>query len=216
MGPWCRTRFAWYLGEMNSLRGCCSFRDFWRKPCAMATESKPIELGTSCPDFNLPGVDGNKHDRKSYEKSKILVVAFTCNHCPYVQAYESRLKDLVKDFQSRGVSFVCINANDSNAYPEDSFENMKKRAKEYSFNFDYLRDDSQEVARDFNAACTPEFYVYDEKRKLRYHGRLDDNQKEPSAVKSRFLKEAIEDLLSGKAPRTQQTAALGCSIKWKS
>ncbi|MDB5038848.1 MAG: Thioredoxin-like protein [Bacteriovoracaceae bacterium] len=181
----------------------------------MPTESKPIQLNTPCPSFNLPGVDGKNHDLKSYEKSKILVVGFTCNHCPYVQAYESRLKDLAQDFQTKGVSFVCINSNDAEAYPDDSFEMMKKRAKELAFNFDYLRDETQEAAKKFNAACTPEFYVYDEKRNLRYHGRLDDNYKDPQAVKTRYLKDALEDLLSSKAPRAPQTAAIGCSIKWR-
>jgi thiol-disulfide isomerase/thioredoxin len=181
----------------------------------MPTESKPIELNTSCPDFHLPGVDGKNHDLKSYASSPVLVVGFTCNHCPYVQAYEGRLKDLAREYVPKNVAFVCINANDATAYPDDSFEMMKIRAKDLNFNFDYLHDSSQDVARKFNAACTPEFYVYDRERKLRYHGRLDDNHKDPKAVKASYLRDAIEDLLQGKAPRVSQTAAMGCSIKWK-
>jgi peroxiredoxin len=180
----------------------------------MATESKPIELNTTCPDFSLQGVDGKTRDLKSYSSAKVLVVAFTCNHCPYVQAYEERIKSLVAAFRTQGVAFVCINANNDQSHPEDSFIEMKKRAEKLKFNFDYLRDETQEVARDFNAACTPEFYVYDQSRRLRYHGRLDDNHKDASAVKFTFLKDAIEDLLQGKPPRVAQTAAMGCSIKW--
>jgi peroxiredoxin len=181
----------------------------------MAVESKPIELGVSCPNFDLPGTDGRNHSLKDFSESKVLVVGMTCNHCPYVQAYESRLISLVAQLKSQSVSFVCINANDSDAYPEDSFEEMKKRAQTLGFNFTYLRDDSQEVAKAFNAACTPEFYIYDSARKLRYHGRLDDSSKNPDQVKTTFLKDVIEDLLKGDSPRHQPTAALGCSIKWK-
>ncbi|MBN8554250.1 MAG: thioredoxin family protein [Deltaproteobacteria bacterium] len=181
----------------------------------MATESKPIELGVSCANFNLPGVDGKNHSLNDYQSSKVLVIAFTCNHCPYVQAYESRLNDLAQNYKSKGVSFVAINANDSQSHPDDSFPKMKERAKTLNFHFDYLHDESQAVAKSFNAACTPEFYVYDQQRKLRYHGRLDDNQKDIASVKKTYLKDAIEDLLVGKDPRETQTSAIGCSIKWK-
>ncbi len=181
----------------------------------MPTETKPIELNVPCPDFSLLGVDNKKHSRDDYKASPVLVVAFSCNHCPYVQAYEPRLIDLAAHFKSKNVSFVCINSNDDQSHPEDSFPEMQKRAAQLKFNFDYLRDDTQDVARTFNAACTPEFYVYDSGRKLQYHGRLDDNHKDPSAAKHRYLKDAIDDLLSGKTPRQQQTAAMGCSIKWK-
>lgn len=181
----------------------------------MPTESKPIQLDTSAPDFNLPGVDGKSHALKDYARAKILVVAFTCNHCPYVQAYEGRLISLAAEFKERGVAFVAINSNDDRAYPDDSFSKMKERAKQLNFNFDYLRDESQVVARAFNAACTPEFYVYDGDRKLKYHGRIDDNHKDPASVKQTYLKDALEDLLNSKTPRIQQTAAMGCSIKWK-
>lgn len=181
----------------------------------MPTETKPIELNTKCPDFDLPGVDGKNHSLKSYADNKILVVGFTCNHCPYVKAYESRLNELAKEFQSKGVAFVCINSNDSATYPDDSFDNMKKRAEDLGFVFDYLRDESQEVARAFNAACTPEFYVYGEDRKLKYHGRIDDNYQDEAAVKEHYMRDALNDLLSGSEPANPQTSAIGCSIKWK-
>ena len=181
----------------------------------MPTESQPIELNIPAPKFNLPGVDGKMHSLESYQAAKILVVGFTCNHCPYVQAYEARLIELCDQFQNRGVAFVCINSNDDVAYPDDSFANMEKRAKLLKFNFDYLRDESQRVAKDFNAACTPEFYVYDQQRMLRYHGRLDDNHKDPISVKHAYLRDAIDQLLISKNPATAQTAAIGCGIKWK-
>jgi len=181
----------------------------------MATESKPIEMNTLLPDFSVLATDGHTYSAKSFERAKVLVVGFTCNHCPYVQAYEQRLVQLVKDFASRGVDFLCINSNDDKAYPDDSFEKMKERYKSQSFNFIYARDESQNIAKVFNAACTPEFYVYDESRRLQYHGRLDDNHKDPAQVKVTFLRNAIEDLLSKRQVQTAQTAALGCSIKWK-
>jgi len=181
----------------------------------MPTESKPIELGTPCPSFDLLAVDGKRYTRESFAHSKLMVVAFTCNHCPYVQAYEQRLMNLVKAFSPKGVSFIGINANDSKSYPEDSYDGMKERAKKLGFNFHYLWDESQTVAKSFNAACTPEFYVYDADRKLRYHGRLDDNHKDPSAVKERYLESALGALLADQPILTTQTAAMGCSIKWK-
>jgi len=180
----------------------------------MATESKPIELGTSCPDFQLPATDGTTKSLAGYDGA-VLVVGFTCNHCPYVKAYEDRLNALSKSYDSKPVSFVCISANDAVNYPEDSFDEMKRRAQEKEFHFDYLYDETQEVARRFNAACTPEFYVYDLDRKLRYHGRLDDSTHEPEKVKETYLKNAIDDLLGGKSPRLSQTSAIGCGIKWK-
>jgi thiol-disulfide isomerase/thioredoxin len=160
-------------------------------------------------------VDGRTYSLSDFGKSRILVVGFTCNHCPYVQAYESRLNALANEFQPKGVAFVCINANDDKAYPEDSFLKMKERAKQLGFNFVYLRDEAQSTAKAFNAACTPEFYIYDESRKLKYHGRLDDNHKDASAVKATYMRDAIEDLLASKPIRIAQTSAIGCSIKWK-
>jgi len=181
----------------------------------MATESKPVELGLICPDFELPGVDGKSHSLQSYASKKVLVVGFTCNHCPYVQAYEERLNALAKEYARRSVAFVCINANDDKAYPEDSFEKMKERAKTKEFAFDYLRDETQEIAHAFNAACTPEFYIYDQNRKLCYHGRLDNNHQDAITVKQHYMKDALDDLLAERPLRLSQSNAIGCSIKWK-
>ncbi len=181
----------------------------------MPTETKPIELQTPCPSFNLPSVDGSQKNLASYAEKEVLVVGFSCNHCPYVKAYEERLNALAKEYLSKGVGFLCINSNNDQSHPDDSFENMKKNASEKGFVFDYLRDDSQDVAKAFNAACTPEFYIYDQERKLRYHGRIDDNYEDASSVKETYMKDALEDLLANQPLRLDQTSAIGCSIKWK-
>lgn len=181
----------------------------------MPTESKPIQLGISCPDFELKGTDDKSHSLRSYSSSKVLVVGFTCNHCPYVKAYEDRINALAKNYQGREVSIVCINSNDAVNYPEDSFDAMKSRAREKGFVFDYLHDETQAIAKAFNAACTPEFYVFDPERKLRYHGRLDDNTHEAQNVKEHFLQNAIESILNSSPIKVEKTHALGCSIKWK-
>lgn len=174
-----------------------------------------IELGSACPDFELPSTRGESKSLKSYEGKKLLLIGFTCNHCPYVQAYEERLNHLTKLFRDRGVAVACINSNDAENYPDDSFEKMKERALEKGFAFDYLRDEDQSVAKAFDAACTPEFYLYNSSRRLVYHGRIDDNMKEPESVKENYLQNAIEDLLAGQPVRKPQTSAIGCSIKWK-
>ena len=181
----------------------------------MAIESKTLEVGNYCPDFDLPGVDGKKHKLSDYADAKVFVVGITCNHCPYVQAYEGRFNKLANMYKEKGVSFICINPNDEKTHPGDSFENMKQRAEEHSFAFDYLRDETQEVARSFLAECTPEFFVYDQNKKLQYHGKLDDNHKDETAVSKTFLKDAIDSLLEGNLPKVTEFPAMGCSIKWR-
>lgn len=183
----------------------------------MATPSKDnckLRLGDPAPDFRLPAVDGREYSLDSFKDKNTLVVFFTCNHCPYVQGWDDRIIALQKDFGPKGVQFVGINANETVHYPEDSFEKMKARAQEKGFNWVYLRDESQEAARAFDAACTPEFYVFDAARKLRYHGRLDDNHKDPKAVTSHDLKNALGDLVAGRDVRSPLSPAMGCSIKW--
>ena len=173
-----------------------------------------LETGAKLPDFNLPGVDGKNHSPGLFQNSSILVVMFTCNHCPYVQAYENRLINLQKEYKDKGVSFIAINVNDEINYPEDSFENMKKRAKEKNYNFPYLRDKSQETAKTFGASFTPEIFVFDQERTLQYHGRIDDNWQEPDKVTKQNLKEAIEAILTNKPIERRETQAIGCTVKW--
>ena len=183
----------------------------------MATESKfdcQLKIGAMAPDFDLPGVDGKRYNLGCFADQKILIVLFTCNHCPYAQAYEDRLIQIQKDYERRGVQLVAINANDEKNYPEDRLDMMVVRAKEQGFNFPYLRDADQSVARAYDAACTPEAYAFDQGGALRYHGRIDDNWQNPKQVKSHDLRNALDDLLAHRPVRAPLTHALGCSIKW--
>lgn len=165
--------------------------------------------------FNLPGVDGKNYSVESFKDADILVVIFTCNHCPYARAAWPLLIDLYKDFKDKKVDFVAINPNDETAYPEDSFEVMKEKTREWGIPFPYLRDESQEIAKKYDARCTPDIYVFDKDRKLVYRGRLNDNWQEPEKVTSHDLKDAIEALLRGEQPKQPQFPSMGCSIKWK-
>jgi peroxiredoxin len=170
-----------------------------------------LELGAQAPDFKLPGVDGKTLSLADFKDKKALCVIFSCNHCPYVQAYEGRMIELQKKY---GV-LVAINSNDATGYPEDSFDNMKKRAKEQGLNFPYLRDEDQSVAKAFGAQRTPHIFLFDAERKLAYLGRIDDNYKDASAVKAHELSDAIEDVLAARPVKVPETFAVGCTIKWK-
>ncbi len=176
----------------------------------------PMETGAVAPDFkNVRGVDGQIHSLSEYANSPILVVVFSCNHCPYVQAYEDRLISLQQEFKNRGVQFIAINSNDASTHPDDSFENMKKRALEKKFNFPYLRDESQDVAKAYRASHTPHLFVFDKDRRLRYTGKIDDNWQNPSQVRERYLYDALVALTEGRLPKEPATFAIGCTIKWK-
>jgi peroxiredoxin len=172
------------------------------------------ELGAKAPDFSLMGVDGKRHSLQDYEKSSVLVVMFICNHCPYVQAIESRLIHLANEMLEKNVTFIGINSNDQVRYPDDDFEHMKIRAKEKQYPFDYLTDDTQSVAKAYGAVCTPDIYVFNKARELCYRGRLDDSPRNRAAVKSEDLKKAIEAVLDDKPVSAPQHASMGCSIKW--
>ena len=173
-----------------------------------------MNVGDNAIDFDLPGVDGNNHPLSGF-KSKVLVVIFTCNHCPYAKAYQDRIMSIQKEFESHGVQIVAINPNDDENYPEDGFEKMIERSKEAGFNFPYLRDETQKVAKAYGARVTPDVFVFDENRKLRYRGRIDDNWKDPGSVKSFDLKNAINDILDEKEVEVKEAQAMGCSVKWK-
>ena len=181
----------------------------------MAIESKEIELGSSCPPFRLPSVAGGTVAVEDFKDVPVFGVFFSCNHCPYAKAVEGRLIELDKDYRDRGFRFVVISVNDAASYPEDSFENMKKRASERGYPFPYLYNEDQSVARAFGAVCTPDLYVFDQSRKLAYHGRLDDSPMDAAKVKRRELREAVDALLAGKKPSPAQNPSIGCSIKWK-
>ena len=178
--------------------------------------SEKKTLGSLAPDFSLKGVDGKSYSLKDFEKSKVLVVMFICNHCPYVQAIEDRIIALQRHFDDQSVRLVGICSNDSTNYPDDSFENLKKRWETKKYSFPYLVDETQQTAKDYGAVCTPDLYVFDQNRQLAYHGRLDDNWQDPKKVTKEDLKEAVQFLLQGKKPASDQTSSMGCSIKWKS
>lgn len=173
-----------------------------------------LKIGSKIPNFNLPGIDGKSYSPSTFQDSKVLIVIFTCNHCPYVKAYEDRLINLQKEFLDKAVRFIAINSNDEINYPEDSFENMVKRAKEKGYNFPYLRDKTQETAKIFGASHTPEIFVFNQNRTLQYHGGIDDSWKEPNKVTKKYLKNAIEAILSDKPIENTNTQAIGCTVKW--
>jgi peroxiredoxin len=177
------------------------------------TYSQPKDLGTPAPAFCLSGTDGNTYCLKDFDEAKAVVVVFTCNHCPYAQAIRPRLIALHDFYDELGVQFVAINPNDEAAYPEDSMERMKE--ERYDYPFPYLRDEDQTTARAYGAACTPDVFVYDERRQLAYHGRVDDNWKEPEQVTQEDLRDALDDLLNNERPPEEQHPAMGCSVKWK-
>lgn len=172
------------------------------------------DLGNDCPDFKLPGVDGKVYSLGDFPQGTPLVVTFICNHCPYVKAIEDRLIQLGTDLKKLNVPMVAICSNDSQSHPEDSFENLKKRATEKNYSFIYLHDQTQEIAHKFGAVCTPDYFVYDKNHKLAYRGRLDDSWKDASKVTKRELYEAVQTLLKDQKVSEEQTASMGCSIKW--
>jgi len=176
---------------------------------------KKLEIGQRAPDFTLPGVDGKDHSLAQYKDRKAVVVVFACNHCPYVQAYDERLLSIVRDYEPKGVQFIAINANDEAGYPEDSFDNMVKRAKQRGYTFPYLRDDTQRIARAYGAEYTPEVFVLNSKFAVRYIGRIDDNWQHPDKVKTHNLRDALDAVLAHKKIENPITHAIGCTIKWK-
>jgi len=178
------------------------------------THTPPIEKKELAPDFQLLGLDGKTYSLSDFKNNKPLVVMFICNHCPYVKAIEDRLITLGHDLKAQGVHVVGICSNDSVNYPDDSFENLKKRAQEKNYSFTYLHDADQSVAKKFGAVCTPDFFVYNSKLELTYRGRLDDSWKDPSLVTKRELFEAVQELLVSDTLKSTQTPSMGCSIKW--
>lgn len=177
--------------------------------------SKGMPIGTPAPPFSLPGVDGKSWSLGSFSDAEILVVVFTCNHCPYAKASEDRLIEIQDDYRDQGVRLVAINPNDDRKYPDDSFASMKERAADKGFNFPYLRDEGQEVARAYDAACTPDIFVFGRDRKLIYNGRIDDNWQHPELVKRRDLRAVLDAALKGKTVGFEHVPSMGCSIKWK-
>ena len=178
-------------------------------------ESKAINLGAAAPEFSLPDTDGELVALDHFGDAKAYVVMFICNHCPYVQAIEDRLIELGRAFAPKGAAFFGIMSNDAVRYPDDRPDKMRERVLTKGYSFPYLYDESQEVARAYGAVCTPDIFVFDGERKLAYHGRIDDNWKDASAVTRRDLEDALKALLSGDKPSDEQYPTIGCSMKWK-
>lgn len=194
----------------------CQFRVF-------AADPTPLEIGARAPAFSLPGTDGKTWSLKDFASSRVLVIIFTCNHCPTAQAYEDRMKQLVIDYKGKGVAIVAISPNDPQAvtlgemgYTDvgDTFEEMKIRAKHKGFNFPYLYDgETSKVSMQYGPQATPHVFIFDEARKLRYSGRIDDGEK-PGTAQTHDTRNAIEALLAGKPVPVEKTKTFGCSIKW--
>ena len=178
----------------------------------MATDT--LKIGSKAPDFNLPATDGKKYSLETFAGKKAIVVVFSCNHCPYVQAYEDRIIEIQNNY-SKDVRVIAISSNEDVNYPEDSFENMKVHAEMKKFNFPYLHDETQNVAKAYGATHTPEIFLFDKEMKMVFHGKIDDNWQEPQNVKSKYLRNAIDELLSGKQISVPETFTIGCTIKWK-
>ncbi len=165
--------------------------------------------------FSLPATDGTMVSPDQYVNTPVLGVVFWCNHCPYVKAWEDRMIALQREYAGRGVQFLLINSNDPAAYPDDAPEAMRARARDKKYPFPYLFDESQQVAKQFGATRTPEVFLFDRGRTLRYHGAPDDNFEDPGAVTAQFLRDATDALLAGRDLATATTPPKGCSIKWK-
>ncbi len=179
------------------------------------TYSTMMELGTMAPDFSLPGTDGQLWRRDDAKGTRGTLIVFTCNHCPYAKAVEDRLIAIGRDYQPRGIGIVLINSNDAENYPEDSFDKMKERAAARNYPFPYLFDESQDVARAYHAACTPDPFLFDRHLRLYYRGRIDDNWQEPDKVRRHDLRDALDLLLADKPAPVEQLPSMGCNIKWK-
>jgi len=180
------------------------------------TPSLMVELGTKAPEFNLINVDNSFISLKDFDQSKFLLVSFICNHCPYVIHINSEIVKLSNDYKGQGLSFVAISSNDVENYPDDSPDKMKIIAKENKYEFPYLYDETQEVAKAYNAACTPDFFLYNENRELVYRGQLDASRPGNDVpLSGSDLRKAIDALINNSEIPKKQIPSVGCNIKWK-
>lgn len=179
----------------------------------VAVESQMLPLGTEAPAFSLPDPDGKQHSLA--KDANAYLVMFICNHCPFVKHVREELARIGRDYPARGVSIYAINSNDVDKHPGDNPDNMKIEARTWGYSFPYLFDESQEVAKAYRAACTPDFYVFDADKRLFYRGQLDDSRPSNNLpVNGRDLRTALDALLDGKPPPAIQKPSIGCNIKW--
>jgi len=182
----------------------------------MATSSLPVcDFGLPAVPFDLPGTDGRRYGLDSARGPNGLLVMFICNHCPYVKAIQRKLVRDCAQLREHGIGSIAIMSNDTTAYPDDGFEAMAAVAREWAYPFPYVLDDTQEVARAYGAVCTPEFFGYDGRLTLQYHGRLDSSGRSENAAAARELFDAMVAVAAGKPAPRDQTPAIGCSIKWR-
>jgi len=180
------------------------------------TPSTMAPLGMEAPDFELPDTEGDRVALDDFEDADALLVVFMCNHCPYVKHLKEALADFAGEYREKGLATVGINANDAGSHPDDDLEGMKEDAARYAYPFPYLRDESQEVAKAYGAACTPDFFLFDEDRKLVYRGQFDDSRPgNGMPITGRDLREAADAVLEGGEVPEDQTPSVGCNIKWK-
>ena len=180
-----------------------------------ATPSTMLDLGTTLPPFRLRDINGKAVTSNDFGGSRGLLVAFICPHCPYVRHVRAEFARLAKEIQDRGMSVIAINSNDATAFPDDNPDGMRKEASEVGYTFPYLVDDTQEVAKSFRAACTPDFFLFDSQRRLVYRGQFDDSRpKSEVPVTGKDVKAAVDALLAGTPIPADQRPSLGCNIKW--
>jgi peroxiredoxin len=174
-----------------------------------------LEIGAEAPPFELQGVDGQIHRLWDYDAAPFLVICFTCNHCPYVVGNEAREKAFVEKYSPQGLVYVAINSNDPAAYPEDDFAHMQDRAQRLGFTWDYLFDETQHVAATYGAIKTPQFFLFDEHKKLRYVGRMDNSPRDASKATTHELADAVDALLAMREVGLKVTDPVGCTVKWR-
>jgi peroxiredoxin len=174
-----------------------------------------LQLGAKAPDFKLPATDGKTYQLSDFDDAKVLVIFFTCNHCPYVIGSDEVTRQTAEKFAPQGVRFVAINSNSKNTYPEDDYDHMVARMAEHKFPWVYLRDKPQDVALAYGALRTPHFYVFDADRKLVYTGRGVDNPRDTSKMTVNDLENALREHLAGEPITTPLTNPIGCNVKWE-
>ncbi len=173
-----------------------------------------IEIGSDAPEFTLPATDGKTYTLSDFSDGQVLVIFFTCNHCPYVLESDAITAETARKFADKGVRFVGINSNSVNTYAEDSFDHMVARMNEHNFPWTYLHDESQHVARTYGALRTPHFFVFDRDRKLVYTGRAVDSPRKPAEITVNDLDRVLDEITSGKPVSTPVTNPIGCNVKW--
>jgi|SRR5579872_1462825 len=180
------------------------------------TPSTMLALGTSAPPFSLPDTTGKTVSIADFKNAPALLVMFICNHCPYVKHVQAGLAQLVKDYQGKGLAAVAISSNDVKSFPDDSPAKMAVEAKNAGYTFPYLYDESQAVARAYQAACTPDLYLFDREKRLVYRGQLDDSRPGNGIpVTAKDMRAALDAVLAGKSVSSEQKPSIGCNIKWK-